>query len=124
MERARETDKSVGNREVCHFGEVVIRDVVLFLLSRRPLLIVVGSRKCNAVFGCCAGAGCRGGGHWWGCNHQRFGEDADCIVGTIIRGKCNKFHCVLHHYASGVGVLWVGRCDNDTASDDEARGGQ
>jgi hypothetical protein len=124
MERAREADKFIGNGEVCRFGKVVICDVVLFPLSRLPLLIVVGSRKCNAVFGCCAGVGCREGGHWGGCNRQRFGEDADCIVGTIVRGKCNKLHCVLRHYASGVGVLQVGRCDNNTASDGEARGGQ
>ena len=34
-----------------------------------------------------------------GGNCQGFGEDANCAVGVVIGGKCNKLWCVLHHCA-------------------------
>mgnify|MGYP006158919479 CR=1 FL=1 len=43
---------------------------------------------------------------------------------TIVRYKFNKLCRVSCHSAIGVGMGFVGRCDSDSASNGEARGGQ
>ena len=67
MERACEAYKSVGDREVCCLGKIVICNVVAFHFPWCPHAIFVGGRECNALSGC-PGAGGRGGGAdgWWG----------------------------------------------------------
>ena len=120
-----EADESVDDSELCCLVEVVICNVVLFSLSWCPHLIVVSGMKCDALPGHLVGTGCRGSaGRKGGCNHQGFWEDVNCVGMTVVRDKFNKLCCVLCHSAIGVGMVFVGRCDSDSASNGEARGGQ
>ena len=117
---ACDTVKSIGNRE----GEVVICNVVSFSLSRCTRVIGAGGKKCNALPGRLVGAGFGGSGQRGGCNCQGFGEDVNCVWGTVVGGKFNKLCCMPHYCAIGIEMLWMGQNDSDTASNGEACGGQ
>ena len=125
MKRACEADKSVGNSDFCCLGEIVIGNFVLFSLSRCPRLVVVSGMKCDALPGCLVGTGCGGSaGRRGGNNRQGFWEDAYCVGMTVVRDKFNKLCCISCHSAIGVGMGFMGQCDNASASNREARGGQ
>jgi len=81
--------------------------------------------KCDALPGHLVGTGCGGSaGRKGGYNCQGFWEDVYCVGMTVVRDKFNKLCCVSCHRAIGVGMGYMGRCDNDSASTREARGGQ
>ena len=88
-------------------------------------MIIASGMKCDALPGHLVGTGCRGSaGRKGGYNRQGFWEDAYCVGMTVVRDKFNEICCVSCHNAIGVGMGFVGRCDSDSASNREARGGQ